>query len=165
MESPEARRYTVAMMKNAVQASPSDNTGLGEAGRSTGGHQPARAMDMRIRNHLRPGDLGSLIHLHGTLYAAECGWDQTFEAYVAGPLSQFALRQGPRDCIWIVEHQGQVAGSIAIMEVKKRLAQLRWFLLHPRLRGCPGLEEPGIERLLDRVGQPRPSPLVFGLAQ
>ncbi len=51
------------------------------------------------------------------------------------PLSQFALRQGPRDCIWLVEHQGQVAGSIAIVEVKKRLAQLRWFLLHPLLRG------------------------------
>ncbi len=102
---------------------------------ATGGRQPAQVMDICIRNHLRPGDLGSLIHLHGTLYAAECGWDQTFEAYVAGPLSQFALREGLRDRIWIVEHHGRVAGSIAIVEVKKRLAQLRWFLLHPRLRG------------------------------
>ena len=91
--------------------------------------------DVSIRNDLRPGDLGSLIRLHGTLYAAECGWDHTFEAYVAGPLAQFALTRGPRDCIWLIEHDGQVSGSIAIVEVKKKLAQLRWFLLHPRLRG------------------------------
>jgi N-acetylglutamate synthase-like GNAT family acetyltransferase len=45
------------------------------------------------------------------------------------------MTRSPRDSIWVVEHQGQVAGSIAIVEVKKKLAQLRWFLLHPRLRG------------------------------
>ncbi len=89
-----------------------------------------------IRNELRPGDLGYLIYLHGTLYAAECGWDHTFEAYAAGPLAEFARAPKPRDRIWIVEHQGQVAGSIAIVETEKRQAQLRWFLLHPSLRGC-----------------------------
>ncbi len=88
-----------------------------------------------IRNDLRPGDLGYLIYLHGTLYAAECGWDHTFEAYAAGPLAEFARAPNPRSRIWIVEHEGQVAGSIAVVETEKKQAQLRWFLLHPKLRG------------------------------
>jgi hypothetical protein len=43
-----------------------------------------------IRTTLRPGDIGYVTYLHGTLYAAEYGWDHTFEAYVAGPLAEFA---------------------------------------------------------------------------
>ncbi len=119
-------------MKNPTPGSRSGPPAAAASGHS---RPPAPLKDISIRNDLRPGDLGSVIHLHGTLYAAECGWDHTFEAYVAGPLAQFAIKQSPRDCIWIVEHRGQVAGSIAIVEVKKKLAQVRWFLLHPRLRG------------------------------
>ncbi len=97
---------------------------------------PAKALqNVSIRNDLLAGDLGWLIHLHGTLYAAECGWDRTFEAYVAAPLAQFALTEDPRNRIWVVEHRGRVAGSIAIAGLSKKVAQLRWFLLHPRLRG------------------------------
>lgn len=118
-------------MKNQI---PGPRSGYCAAAASSDS-RPAPPKDVLIRNDLRPGDLGSLIHLHGTLYGDECGWDHTFEAYVAGPLAQFAMRRNPRDRIWIVEHHGQVAGSIAIAEVKKKLAQLRWFLLHPRLRG------------------------------
>ena len=76
-----------------------------------------------------------MTYLHGTLYAAECGWDHTFEAYVAGPLAEFATGHSDRDRIWIVETEGKVAGSIAIVEASREEAQLRWFLLHPALRG------------------------------
>lgn len=88
-----------------------------------------------IRHDLRPGDIGYLTYLHGTLYAAEYGWDHTFEVYVAGPLAEFAKSPGAREQIWIVEQQGQVAGSLAIVEAAPEAAQLRWFLLHPDLRG------------------------------
>ncbi len=88
-----------------------------------------------IRTELRPGDIGYLVYLHGMLYAKECGWDHTFEAYVAGPLSEFAKTSGPRNRIWIVERSEEVAGSIAIVELEHNVAQLRWFLLHPCLRG------------------------------
>jgi GNAT superfamily N-acetyltransferase len=88
-----------------------------------------------IRTELKPGDIGSLICLHGVLYAEEHGWDHTFEAYVAGPLAEFAKSRNPRGRIWIVEESENVAGSIAIVEVSKEEAQLRWLLLHPNLRG------------------------------
>ena len=98
--------------------------------------------DVTIRTDLRPGDVGYVTYLHGTLYAAEFGWDHTFEAYVAGPLSEFAKTRNERERIWVVESKGIVAGSIAIVEASKDEAQLRWFLIHPDLRGK------GIGRLL-----------------
>lgn len=91
--------------------------------------------NVRIRNHLQPGDIGSLTFLHGDLYSKEYGWDYTFEAYVAGPLSEFAKSHSQREKMWIVEKNGTIAGSIAIVEASGQEAQLRWLLLHPDLRG------------------------------
>jgi N-acetylglutamate synthase-like GNAT family acetyltransferase len=88
-----------------------------------------------IRHALRPGDIGYLTYLHGTLYARECGWDHTFEAYVAGPLAEFARSHTAREQIWLVEKEGTLAGSIAIVQAAQDVAQLRWLLLHPDLRG------------------------------
>lgn len=89
----------------------------------------------RIRTDLKPGDIGYLIYLHSVVYANEYGWDNTFEAYVAGPLAEFATAHSDRERIWIVEREGIVAGSISIVEASNEQAQLRWFLLHPDLRG------------------------------
>ncbi len=97
---------------------------------------------IKIRNDLKPGDVGYITYLHGTLYAEEYGWDYTFEAYVAVPLGEFAKSHNERERIWIVEKDGITAGSIAILETSDRIAKLRWFLLHPSLRGL------GIGRIL-----------------
>ncbi len=91
--------------------------------------------DVTIRNHLQPGDMGYLTYLHAVLYSKECGWDHTFEAYVAVPLAQFAQSHTQREQIWIVEKGGQIAGSVAIAAGSEGKAQLRWLLLHPHLRG------------------------------
>jgi GNAT superfamily N-acetyltransferase len=91
--------------------------------------------NITIRTHLQPGDIGAVVFLHGTLYAAEQGWDHTFEAYVAGPLAEFATSHSERERIWIVEKNGEVAGSIAIVDGAANKAQLRWLLLRPDLRG------------------------------
>ena len=88
-----------------------------------------------IRHDLGPGDLGALVRLHGVLYAREYGYNPPFESYVAGPMAEFALRGGPRQRIWIVEHRGEVAGCIAVVEASDDTAQLRWFLLAPEIRG------------------------------
>ena len=88
------------------------------------------------RTEIVPGDLGEIVRLHGVLYAEEYLLDNTFEAYVAGPLSEFLLskdREGQR--IWVVEAEGKVAGCIAIVRSGEGVAQLRWFLLTPETRG------------------------------
>ena len=93
-------------------------------------------MEPVIRNEMRPGDLGEIVRLHGVLYAEEYGLDNTFEAYVAGPLSEFVLakdREGQR--IWVVEAGEKVAGCIAIVRSGEGVAQLRWFILTPETRG------------------------------
>lgn len=97
---------------------------------------------IEIRNQLKPGDIGYLTYLHGTLYAEAYGWDITFEGHVALILGEFAKSHNERERIWVVEKDGTVAGSIVIVEAFDYLAQLRCFLLHPDLRGH------GIGRLL-----------------
>jgi GNAT superfamily N-acetyltransferase len=88
-----------------------------------------------LRHVLRPGDLGAIISLHGTTYAREHGFDVTFEAYVAGPLAEFACRGGDGDRLWLAECGGRVVGCVAIVANSEMEAQLRWFLVEPSARG------------------------------
>jgi N-acetylglutamate synthase-like GNAT family acetyltransferase len=104
--------------------------------------------NVTIRTALQPGDIGMLVYLHGTLYAQMRGWDHTFEAYVAVPLSEFVKTPSARQRIWIVEKDGLAAGSIAIVAASPTSAQLRWFLLHPELRDF-GLGKHLVKEALD----------------
>jgi GNAT superfamily N-acetyltransferase len=88
-----------------------------------------------LRHDLRPGDLGAVVQLHGTLYDQEYGFDITFEAYVAGPLAEFVLHPSPRSRLWLAEDNGKLVGCIAIVEVSAEEAQLRWYLVAPAARG------------------------------
>lgn len=91
---------------------------------------------MNVRTDLRPGDIGRIIALHGEVYARQLGWDWTFEAYAGRTFAAWAERYDPvRDRIWIVERAGDVLGCIGIINAGDDVAQLRWFLLHPELRG------------------------------
>ena len=91
---------------------------------------------MQIRTDIRPGDIGSIIYLHGILYAQEYELDQTFEGYVASGLGEFAKSFDKRqDRLWLAEEGERVVGSIAIAGQPNQSAQLRWFLVHPDVRG------------------------------
>ena len=93
-------------------------------------------MDPVIRTEMVPGDFGEIVRLHGVLYAEEYGLDNTFEAYIAAPLSEFVLtKDRRRQRIWIVEAGEKVAGCIAIVRNTEGVAQLRWFILTPETRG------------------------------
>lgn len=78
-----------------------------------------------VRTELRPGDLGSIVHLHSVLYAREYGFDPTFEAYAAGPLAEFGRAASPRERLWIAERDGRIVGCVAIVADSEGTAQLR----------------------------------------
>lgn len=93
------------------------------------------AASVSLRHDLRQGDVGYITYLHGTLYAQDQGWDYTFDAYVAIPLAEFARSQSSRERIWILEKEGRIVGSVAVVKFSDKEAQLRWLLLDPSVRG------------------------------
>jgi len=106
-----------------------------------------------IRTDIRPGDLGYLVYLHGTLYANEYQLDHTFEGYVAAGLGEFAKSYDERkDRLWLAETDRGIVGSIAIAGGPTgsagKSAQLRWFLVHPEQRGS-GLGKRLVQVALD----------------
>lgn len=94
------------------------------------------AEKIKIRRDLRPGDAGWLIHLHGWIYAEECGYNHEFEGYVCKTLYDFLGNYSPeKDRIWFAEWAGKTIGAIAIVGHTAVRAQLRWFIIHPAFRG------------------------------
>jgi ribosomal protein S18 acetylase RimI-like enzyme len=92
---------------------------------------------MEIRKSFKPGDLGSVIKLHGVLYGQEYGLDHTFEGHVASGIGEFAKQfDSNKDLFMVAEEHGDVVGSVAINGLPDHTAQLRWFLLHPSVRGA-----------------------------
>jgi peptidyl-dipeptidase Dcp len=91
--------------------------------------------DITIRTELRPGDLGYMIYMHGTLYKQEYDYGIQFEAYVAKGLCEFYEKYNPdRDRIWLCEHENRIIGSLLLMD-RGKAAQLRYFLIEPEYRG------------------------------
>ena len=91
--------------------------------------------DIRIRRELRPGDLGYIAHLHGQLYARECGYGLAFEGYVLASLHEFAVRYDPaKDAVWICEHGDRMVGFLVGVH-RVEAVQLRYFIFQPDYRG------------------------------
>ncbi|MCB8814558.1 bifunctional helix-turn-helix transcriptional regulator/GNAT family N-acetyltransferase [Desulfosporosinus shakirovi] len=96
----------------------------------------SRNEKINLRYELMPGDVGQLIHLHGWIYAQECGYNHVFEGYVCKTLSNFFENYSPqKDRFWFAEVDGEMIGAIAIVGHSEEKAQLRWFILHPKYRG------------------------------
>jgi GNAT superfamily N-acetyltransferase len=110
--------------------------------------------DVEIRNDLRPGDIGAVIQMHGTLYGSEHGFGVQFDAYVAFGLYEFYTAYDPgRDRVWICEHGGRMIGSMLLMHREIDTAQLRYFLVRPEYRGIglgKRLMDLGMQFLRDR---------------
>lgn len=97
---------------------------------------PLRLEDILIRTELRPGDIGFVIYLHGSLYKKEYEYGLAFESYVASGLHEFVAGYDPgKDSVWICEHDNQIIGFILLMDRGNGSAQLRYFILKPSYRG------------------------------
>jgi DNA-binding MarR family transcriptional regulator/GNAT superfamily N-acetyltransferase len=94
-----------------------------------------RLPDIRLRNPV-PGDMGWVVQAHGRLYHREFGWDERFEALVAGIVADFVKRFEPqRERCWIAEMDGAPVGSVFLKKETARTAKLRLLLIEPRARG------------------------------
>jgi DNA-binding MarR family transcriptional regulator/N-acetylglutamate synthase-like GNAT family acetyltransferase len=99
------------------------------------GAKPEPKAPYLLRPH-KPGDMGWVVHRHAALYAQEYGWDERFEAMVAGIVKQFIERYDPkRERCWIAEKDGEIVGSVFLITHSKTVAQLRLMLVEPKARG------------------------------
>jgi DNA-binding MarR family transcriptional regulator/GNAT superfamily N-acetyltransferase len=97
--------------------------------------EPASPASFLMRQHA-PGDIGWIIHRHAALYAAEYGWDETFEALVAEIAARFLRSRDPaRERCWVAERDGEIVGSVFLVDAGGGLAKLRLLYVEPQARG------------------------------
>ncbi|WP_121809266.1 GNAT family N-acetyltransferase [Mucilaginibacter kameinonensis] len=108
---------------------------------------------IKIRNKLLPGDLGYIAHVHGDLYAKECGYGLDFEAYVLQGLKDFALEYDTaKDKVWICEHENRIIGFLVAQHRGGDVLQFRYFIFLPQYRGI-GLGKKLMQEFLDFMKQ------------
>jgi DNA-binding MarR family transcriptional regulator/GNAT superfamily N-acetyltransferase len=97
---------------------------------------PAAQAPIVIRGHA-PGDIGWIVHRHGALYAAEYGWDETFEGLVAEIAGRFLKAHDPaRERCWVAEREGEILGSVFVVDAGDGAAKLRLLYVEPSARGA-----------------------------
>jgi GNAT superfamily N-acetyltransferase len=83
-----------------------------------------------------PGDLGWVVQRNAAVYAAEYGWDETYEALVARLVADYAARADHTgEAVWIAEVAGERAGCVFCLRKDEQTAQLRLLLVEPSARG------------------------------
>ena len=83
-----------------------------------------------------PGDVGWVIDRHGALYAAEFGYDATFEGLVAKIAGAFLESHDPRrERCWIARRAGLRVGSVFLVRLDDETAKLRLLFVEPEARG------------------------------
>ncbi|KAI0409308.1 acyl-CoA N-acyltransferase [Xylaria palmicola] len=93
----------------------------------------------RIRSH-HPGDIDIIISQHGSQYAKEFGWAESFEAYTARLAADFLEKFDPaQESVFIAElvETSKFLGSIALFKHREQanVAHLRLLLVDPAARG------------------------------
>ena len=88
-----------------------------------------------LRPHL-PGDMGWIIRRQTQLYAQEHGWNGSFESMLAEIAGKFVANYDPRrERCWIAERNGEIAGSVFLVQASKGTGQLRMLYVEPSARG------------------------------
>jgi DNA-binding MarR family transcriptional regulator/N-acetylglutamate synthase-like GNAT family acetyltransferase len=96
--------------------------------------------DARPQVRLRPpapGDHGWVIERNGTLYAAEHGWDSSYEALVARIVAGYLDQHDPRrEAAWVAELHGERVGAVFCVRKDDETAKLRLLHVEPSARGA-----------------------------
>jgi GNAT superfamily N-acetyltransferase len=110
--------------------------GAGVSATAAQGSGSSTAGRVSIRPLGVPGDLGWVVQRHGEVYAAEFGWDASFEALVARIAADYAAEHDPaREAAWIAEVDGRRAGCVFCVAQDETTAKLRILLVDPAARG------------------------------
>ncbi|PSK98533.1 MarR family transcriptional regulator with acetyltransferase activity [Murinocardiopsis flavida] len=132
-------RSNAAMREQLDRLRPADRnrllSGMAEIRRILGdgaGPPPATV----LLRPVRPGDLGWVVERHAVLYAAEYGWDHTYEGLIAEVVADYARTADPnRVAGWIAELDGERVGSVFCVRKDDTTAKLRLLLVEPAARG------------------------------
>jgi DNA-binding MarR family transcriptional regulator/GNAT superfamily N-acetyltransferase len=80
----------------------------------------------------RAGECGWLVHRQAQWFAAEYGWDQSFEGLLARVVADYTQRNDPlREMCWVAEQEGVVVGSVCIVGVSTTVAGVRLLWVEP----------------------------------
>jgi ribosomal protein S18 acetylase RimI-like enzyme len=102
------------------------------------GLMTAAAQDaVTIRRRFDSGDAEAIADLHDRVYRDEYGLDGRFRAAVARGLEQAVAAGWPdrSGAVWLIDGDGELAGSLGLTVLGEDVGQVRWFVLAPELRG------------------------------
>ncbi|MGB3440206.1 MAG: helix-turn-helix domain-containing GNAT family N-acetyltransferase [Actinophytocola sp.] len=98
--------------------------------------RPTSRPDVALRAPV-PGDFGWVIERNGALYAAEHGFDSSYEALVAQIVAGYLAEHDPVcERAWIAEMNGERVGAIFCVRQDDTTAKLRLLHVEPSARGA-----------------------------
>ena len=80
----------------------------------------------------RTGECGWLVQRQAQWFAAEFGWDRSFEGLLARIVADYTLHNDPvREMCWVAEQDGMVVGSVCVVAVSTTVAGMRLLWVEP----------------------------------
>jgi DNA-binding MarR family transcriptional regulator/GNAT superfamily N-acetyltransferase len=78
------------------------------------------------------GECGWLVQRQAQWFAAEYGWDRSFEGLLARIVADYTLRNDAvREMCWIAEQDGMTVGSVCVVAVSTTVAGMRLLWVEP----------------------------------